>query len=271
VKKTKPIVEIWKRIALRNENIVVSLTTTPYRIDNIGPILETLYAQNVKISKIFLSVPYVFKRDNIEYKIPQWLLDDKRITLIRSADYGPATKILGLLKEIALPANTIIITVDDDMYYPSNLVLHLAYAAKQYPHDVIVNLGGDINYDAMGNIVQLNHGLKLNYQPRAYVDVLLGYAGVAYRSDFFDKDIFALDTAPAECFMHDDLYISFHLARRNINRRNLGSMYTNDDEVKCYDPLARQPQSLFIVTPSRASYCTACLSYMHSVYPNVQL
>lgn len=270
-RQAQPFVEQYMRYTLRNDNIVLSLTTTPYRIDKIQPVLDTLYKQNVKIAKIYLNLPYTFKRDGSAYTIPEWLLQNPRVTLLRTDDFGPATKLLGTLQQAKLTDNTIIITVDDDMYYPENLVLHLAYAAKKQPNKVIATIGGDVEYDVNGRIKGRGVGLKLQLAPKAPFTIPLGYAGVAYRPEFFDAQIFAIDTAPYECFMNDDFFIGFHLSRLNISRQTLDNVYVNEDDVKCYEELARQAESLYIITPNRAQMNNVCLAYLRNQYPNVNL
>lgn len=266
---TQPLVEMRMRYALRKDNIVLSLTSTPHRLDKLAPVLATLYKQNVKIAKIYLNLPYVFKRENTKYSIPDWLLKDERVTILRTADYGPATKLLGALQHGYFPPNTILITVDDDMYYPPNLILHLAYASKQKPHEVIAIIGGDIEYDDHGVIKKRGVGLKLQLNANAPFAVPLGYAGVAYRPEFFDEQIFNIAQAPKECFMNDDFFIGFHLARRNIARRTLASVYVKEDDIKCFEDIARQPQALYIINPNRAPMLNVCLAYLRHQYPNV--
>lgn len=98
-------------------------------------------------------MPYVFKRKNVPYTIPTWLEKKQVITILRSKDYGPATKLLGTLAIFDLPSDTIIITVDDDVYYPDNLILQLAYKAKQNPNRAMKVLWvPNPDYDNNGNI-----------------------------------------------------------------------------------------------------------------------
>ena len=84
-------IEHWMNYRLRDEQIVITLSTTPHRINQIKPTIDTLAKQKFAASKIYLSVPYIFKRDNLEYVVPKWLSEDKRVTILRTEDYGPAT------------------------------------------------------------------------------------------------------------------------------------------------------------------------------------
>lgn len=266
-----PIADLKMCFALRNEKIVVAFSTTPYRIDHIQPVLNALYKQNVKIDKIYLSVPHKFKRDNLDYVIPKWLQQDRKVTILRTDDYGPATKLLGVLEQAQLSPETIIITVDDDMFYPHNLILQLAYAAKMRGDFAITTLGADIDYDEFGNIRGPGFGIIDRTTEDTVVDLIVGFRGTAYKAWFFDSSIFEIGTAPRACYMHDDLYISFYLAKRGIARRVLPRFGRDLYPIDLNYDLAYANQALVKVTPDRAALSTTCLAYLYKRYPHVKL
>ncbi|CAN0259848.1 unnamed protein product, partial [Discosporangium mesarthrocarpum] len=114
--------------------VVVSLTTLPSRIQHIKPVLDSLKAQAVRPSAIYLIVPEFSLRESRGYDIPLFILEDPELTIIRSeVDYGPATKLIPLLQVETRP-ETVIITVDDDTWYPSSLLRDLAVAANRLPN-----------------------------------------------------------------------------------------------------------------------------------------
>ncbi len=257
------------RFALRNENIVIALSTTPYRISNIQHTLELLHLQNIPIQAIYISIPYVFKRDNIEYKIPEWLLADKRITILRTEDYGPATKLLGTLKNASINSNTIVITVDDDIDYPSNLALHLAYRAKYNPHYAIGLSGVNIDYDIAGVIAaDSKDGLKNINNADVSVAALQGVAGIAYRPYFFDNSVYDIVNAPRECINSDDLYISFYLATKNIARWTFKSKYIKVQDINVKE-LGIKSDALHKQFPAEADRHRNCLAFLNQIYPDV--
>jgi len=262
--------EKWMRFALRKEHVVIALSTTPYRINNIQHSLELLHQQNLPIKTIYLSVPYVFKRDNIEYKIPDWLEEDKRITILRTEDYGPATKILGVLSAVILPPKTIMISVDDDVDYPSNLALHLAYRAKRNPQAAIGLSGVNIDYDATGVIAaNSKDGLVNINSANTAVAALQGVAGIAYRPYFFDNSIYDIINAPKECINSDDLYISFYLARKNIARYTFKSKYLRVRDITVID-LGTKSDALHRLFPNEAERHRSCVAFLHRKYPGVE-
>lgn len=262
--------QLWRRFYLRNETIVVSLSTTPHRINEIGPALKSLYGQTANIKAIYLNIPYVFKRDNIEYVIPQWLLDDKRVTILRGEDYGPATKLLGTLKNANLDPNTIIITVDDDTIYSKNLVLNLAYEAAKKPDSALGANGANIEYDEDGlTSIKSKEGLLYKRINGQLVSVLHGVSGVAYRPKFFDATIYDVVNAPKECICSDDLYISFHLAKRGVPREVVFNRFVNVRNVTYLD-IAGRPDALKYMYESEAIRHRACVSYMKENDPHVK-
>lgn len=263
-------IELKMAYALRHEHIVVAFTTTPHRINKIAETVATILNQKGPIKKIYLSVPYVFKRDQTEYIIPKWISDNKKITILRTEDYGPATKLLGVLEKANLPANAIIITVDDDVYYPKNLVLQLAYKAMLNPTYAIGMSGANPNYDGNGMIgTDLWLGFLKKYNTEGFVDILQGYAGTAYRPGFFEKSIFDLENYPKDCITSDDLFFSFYLAKRGIPRSTLKNEYISVYSIR-WNTLVGTSSDALHKLGRPADKHRVCLAYMKELDPQVK-
>ncbi len=264
------LIEQYIRLQIRNEHVVISFSTTPYRIDQMQSTLETILNQNTKVDAIYLAVPYVFLRDNTKYVIPAWLQDNPKIIVIRTEDYGPATKLLGVLKHIKLDPDTIIITMDDDIKYPKSTVLHLAYKAKKYPNEAIGIAGGDLDYDTNGNLLANKiGGLISQTQSDAKTTLLQGFASIAYRRKFFNDEIFEISKAPRECINSDDFYLSFHLARNNIPRRILSNRYINKLKINYSNDIGHGEDALHNLIPTPSDKHRICINYMKKIYPDV--
>lgn len=260
------IVELYMRMYLRNTNYVVSLSTTPYRINAIRPTIENLFAQNLPPKAVYLSVPYLFKRDNLEYVIPEWLANDSRITILRTEDYGPATKLLGVLKQTDLDPDTIIVTVDDDIIYPKHALLHLIYKAATNPDTAYGFAGVNLQYNVAGLVADdVKNGVIPIYHGDRDVTVLQGFGGVAYRRKFFDDSIFEISNAPPECINSDDLYLSFHLAKKNITRRILKNKYINNFMIDYTTEIGHDEHALHNLTPTPAQKHRTCVQFMRDV------
>ena len=99
----------------------VSMSTIPGRIDNIKEILNKLNDQTLKPDKIFLNIPYNYKRFKnetiTEEKIKK--IYTKNLEIKRCEDYGPGTKIMGSLNDVK--KFDCVILLDDDHFYDSNI------------------------------------------------------------------------------------------------------------------------------------------------------
>lgn len=260
----------WMRLALRNEPVIVTLSTTPYRINDMEATIQSILQQYRKPDQIYLSVPYIFKRDNIAYVLPDWLNNYPEIKILRTEDYGPATKLLGALAQGELPPNAILITIDDDAIYPENFVLELAYHAHKNPNAAVGILGANPIYDADG-LIDLNSelGIKKISAENAKVSILQGYTGVAYRPKFFNEQVFYIVDAPQECIKSDDIYLSFFLARNNIDRIVLHNMHINPCRIKWQTDRAIDNNALHKLTPGPTVKHRICLAFLQAQYPDV--
>jgi hypothetical protein len=91
-----------------------------------------------------LNIPYTYHRfPNEKIIIPESLL--QLVTINRcNNDYGPATKLLGLIGVSGIKDNDIIIVCHDDRMYNTNFVSTLVKDKSLYPDYCICNTGWDI-------------------------------------------------------------------------------------------------------------------------------
>ena len=99
----------------------VSLTTIPSRLKSIYKTIESIQNQTLKPNKIYLSIPYKYKRfQNLEINESDIKnIKFKNLEIIRCEDYGPATKLMGAIKE-ARDFDCVIL-LDDDHLYDKNI------------------------------------------------------------------------------------------------------------------------------------------------------
>ena len=80
--------------------IYVSLSTIPQRVKNLHKSIESLLKQSQKPDKIFINIPFKYRRfketinDN---QIPKF--NNNIVEITRCEDCGPGTKLLGSLKQ----------------------------------------------------------------------------------------------------------------------------------------------------------------------------
>ena len=171
--------------------IYISISTIPSRLKNLNESVQSLLKQTRKPDKIFINVPYKYKRFNetIEDKqIPKF--DNNIVEVTRCEDCGPGTKLLGSLNKFE--KNSLVILADDDHAYEDYMIEKFFYFYSQAPNNAysfyvhpLGNFG--IGQGADGFAINTNH---LN--------------GI---EDFYKK--VAKDYK--ELFLYDDLWISYFL------------------------------------------------------------
>jgi hypothetical protein len=192
-----------------DENIVISLTSFPARMDSIGLTIESLLRQSMKPNRIIL---WLTKEENPTLEIPNQI--KKYIDLgleVRFSDENlkPHNKSFHTAR---ICSDSIIITADDDILYSEKFVERL-YKSYQ-------------NSDKKTVICELAHEITIgeNKKPRDYdkwniesigktgpSDLLLakGVGGVLYPRGFFRDIYFDIETIKETCLMADDLWLKF--------------------------------------------------------------
>ena len=97
----------------------VSLTSLPSRIDNIEETIKSINNQSLKPEKVFLNLPYKFRRFP-EYKFSENQLSKLNkydLEVTRCEDYGPATKLMGSIAKIKKNFDCVILIDDDHIYH----------------------------------------------------------------------------------------------------------------------------------------------------------
>ncbi len=210
--------------------VVASLTTMPDRYSKVLKTLESINNQTYKLDAIYLGIPKVSRRLGIEYPpIPYEL--NRLCTVVDCVDYGPITKILGgLVRES--DRNTVIITFDDDMIYPNNMVEMLIKHHNEYPNSAIGSSGMLLKYPCPMCAIHPNENnfiyriSKFNIPCEGRrVDSIYGYPGALYVRKFFpdshllEEHFFNYALIDDSMYMNDDIVISGFLSLSNIERR----------------------------------------------------
>lgn len=108
--------------SLTDSNVVISLTSYPPRYDNLHLTLYSLLSQSRRPNKIILNIS-----KGQEIKLPEKvkaLINRNLIYLVIVDELGPGKKIIPSL--ISHP-ESIIVTADDDIYYPRTWLKELYY------------------------------------------------------------------------------------------------------------------------------------------------
>ena len=205
--------------------LIVGLSSTPSRVNEIAPTLLDLVRQDVKADEIVLSLPKISARFGVPYTITdptvRLLIDSGLVTLNElDDDYGPATKFVGLLLRPYDP-NDVIVWCDDDIHYTPTV---LGCLVAHVQPGTAVGLSGfwmrGPGYKAVHARAHL-----------AEVDILQGFATVAtYRRNMprlenlnahgirpqTPQSFKTLDKIARAEFLSDDYTISRFLSRNRV-------------------------------------------------------
>lgn len=215
----------------RKFRMVVSLTTSPTRLIQIENSLNSILIQTMLPDRIYFNLPHVFRRANMSFtnldKLPY--LNNSLIYINHCEDLGPATKLLPTL-ELEKDPQTLIVVVDDDIFYPNDLLEKIYEAALNNPQSPIAAHCG-----ARGLVVNqekefpLRDGVILssNFSTCRFFDA---FSGVGYRRGSFDYlislgaqkrpiafyEYMNISLANSKCFRSDDLILSNYFALAGV-------------------------------------------------------
>jgi len=171
--------------------IYVSISTIPQRLKNINESIDSLLNQTKKPDKIFINIPYKYKRFNEtieDVQIPKF--DNKIVEITRCEDYGPGTKLLGSLDK--LKKDSLVILADDDLFYKNYMVEKFFYFYSKKPDNAYSYYVYPIKNFPVG---QGADGFAINTN---------SLSGIKF---FYDKIVRNYN----ELFLNDDLWISYFL------------------------------------------------------------
>lgn len=193
-----------------NNNFIVSLTTIPSKFDKLHLTIDSILCQTVLPNKIIINIPkiYNFRMNNSEISldkmnefIDKYSRFNVYINLI-DKDYGPGTKLLGLLNSSMIDthndSNTYIILIDDDVIYKPFMIEYFDNNIKSNN----IELASFYVYDF--DTIKIGQGVDGFLIKSNTLDKFLTYYNLIQEQDYINY--------------HDDFYISyfFYLINKEI-------------------------------------------------------
>ncbi len=186
-------------------NVIISLTSYHARIDTVYLTVRTLLNQTVKPKGVYLWLAKEqFPRG--EKSLPNKLLAEKEngLTIRFCDDLRPHKKYYYTMKE---NPDSYVITVDDDVFYPENLVEILMKTSKKYPDTVVCTWGHTITKEN-GDIFTAD---KWQYSRKgntpSYSMIPTGVGGVLYPPHCLSEEVFNKEAIKKLCINADDLWL----------------------------------------------------------------
>ncbi|MBQ4867833.1 hypothetical protein IHQ11_15140 [Priestia megaterium] len=214
-------------------NIVVSLTTIPERIDTVWLTVNTILNQTVKPKKVILWLSQEqFKDKDL---LPEKLLNlqNKGLTIAFCDDLKPHKKYYYTLKEYP---NSTLITVDDDIFYPENLIEKLIETSKKYPNSVCCTWGHEVTFNDFGEIAPYSEWKKGVNDCRTPSHLLMpvGCGGVLYPPHIFEGTALLNKVLIKKlCLYTDDLWLKSMAVLNDIKAVRV------DEDAKIYFSILR--------------------------------
>ncbi len=189
-----------------SSNVIISLTSYPARIGTIHLTIRTLLNQTRKPKKVILWLARE-QFPGLEKNLPKKLLSlkEKGLTISFCDDLKPHKKYYYTMKE---NPDCAVITVDDDILYPENLVDLLTHTSARFPDTVVCTWGHEITLDENGDIFTAD---KWQYSadgrvPSIYL-IPTGVGGVLYPPHCLSDEVFNAEAIRNLCINTDDLWL----------------------------------------------------------------
>lgn len=186
----------------KRQRIIVSLTSFPPRLPKLYLVVESILRQSIKPDSIILNLTeeQVGSIDGLPKKLIELQKRGLQIKLcpdkIRSH-----TKYYYAIKE---NPDDIVITVDDDLFYRSNLIESHLNAHKRYPKAIIANWVKEI-LPTTTKYAEWPDGKEKKLSNRF---LLLGVSSALYPPKSLHCELFNKDAIIEHCLTADDVWLS---------------------------------------------------------------
>ena len=189
-----------------NSNVIVSLTSYPARIGTVHLTVKTLLNQTIRPKAVILWLA----KDQFsgeENDLPKSLLKlkDKGLTIRFCDDLRPHKKYYYVMQE---NPDAYVITADDDILYPENLIELLMSTSKKYPGSVVCTWAHEIVPDENGDVYSADKWLysREGTEP-SYTLIPTGVGGVLYPPHCLSEEVFNKAAIEKLCLNADDLWL----------------------------------------------------------------
>lgn len=216
-----------------DKEVIVSLTTIPSRIDKTWITIETIMNQSKKPNRIILWLG----EDKFKgVELPKQLLEQqgRGLEIRYCEDLICHTKYYYTMRE---NPSAIVITVDDDIIYPRNLISKLIKVYKDNmgcivcfrAHEMILNSDGNIkpynewNWNSIGKLGPSNALLQT------------GVSGVLYPPNCLDEEVFNKEKIKELCPRADDVWLKFMALKKGtpiVKISKKSKLFTIIDETQ---------------------------------------
>lgn len=194
--------------------LVISLTTFDKRLDDVYLCIESLLQQSLRPNRILLWLSEEEFPDRSF--LPAILLKQQ----IRGLEVCYCPKDIASYKKI-IPALSLcpddyIVTVDDDVMYPIDMLDKLYRTHLKFPNAVVANVTHQMSRDHHGRLLPYKKWLRGYCVDQPKVDVFpVGIGGVLYPPKCFHSDVLNEALLTELCPRADDVWLKFMALKVN--------------------------------------------------------
>ena len=193
------------RLQKRNTPVIVSLTSYPERFEDLTISLYSLLKQELKPDKIILWLGNDgdYKEINdLPYELTRFIKNGLEIRFVK--DIRSYTKIIYSLKEFS---DSIIVTADDDVYYPKDWLKKLYYSYAAHPEDIQVHRAHRVKFIRGGLAPYEEWEKHVKDETARYDNFLTGVGGILYPPECFIKEVLREDVFLKQSPNADDVWL----------------------------------------------------------------
>lgn len=209
----------------RSKKLIISLTTYPARINEVALVIYSLLKQSIKPDEIILWLG-TDKFLNKEEDLPQSLLNltANGLTIKWCKDLRSFTKLVPSLK---LYPEDIIVTADDDIFYPKDWLEKMYKEHLMHPNDIICHRVHEITM-IQDEIAPYNSWKLCSSKADAsYYNFLTGVGGVLYPPHSLYKEVLKQGIFLKLCPHADDIWFWAMAVLNKTKIRNIKNGYSS--------------------------------------------
>lgn len=215
---------------LNSHPVYGSMTSSPERLRKASTVISIILT-NPYIKNLYINLPRKYRnKDPYNRKDIKYIesIDPRVEVRWLDEDIGPISKILPSLEAVK-DKKAIIISFDDDVFYPPSLINELIYYSVRYPH--LIPGGAGFSFGDMEDFIKRKNWPEKRKPKFPDVDVIEGWGGIAYRKEMVDIPLVKkLNKLGTVCKLSDDLTLSYSHTKNGIKRKIISNKYYSGNE-----------------------------------------
>ncbi len=186
----------------RTVPIILSLTSYEERFDDLVISIYSLLNQKIKPDRIILWLSDEYDGVNdLPYEITRFIKNGLEIRFVK--DIKSYTKAIYAFKEFP---NSIIVTADDDIYYPKNWLEKLYYSYIAHSEDIHVHRAHRVKFSGGQLAPYETWDRHVSEETARFDNFLTGVGGVLYPPNCFTKEVLREDVFLKNSPTADDVW-----------------------------------------------------------------